>query len=292
MNRPAVAVAGATGTQGGATARALLCDGHPVCALTRSPGSAAARELVRLGARVAYADFADRASLDAALAGCTALFAVTTPFTGGVEREVADGIALLEAAAAARTIEHVTLTSAANADRATGIPHFDSKHLIERHLATLGVSWTVVAPAVFMEQYTKPPTPQHLRDGVFARAMAPGQPFTLIAAEDLGAFAARTLTSPAEFAGLRIDIASDVRTGKEIASVLGAACGRKVTFEEVPIEQVAARAPELAPMFRYFATVGLEVDVPGLRRDHPEIGWHSLADWAVRQNWSLLAQPG
>ncbi|RSM51181.1 NmrA family protein [Actinoplanes sp. ATCC 53533] len=285
----AIAVAGATGTQGGATARALLRDGHPVCALTRSPGSAAAGELVRLGARVAYADFADRASLDAALAGCTALFAVTTPFTGGVEREVADGITLLEAAAATGTIEHVTLTSAANADRDTGIPHFDSKHRVERHLATLGIGWTVIAPAVFMEQYTKPPTPQGLRDGVFARAMAPGRPFTLIAAEDIGAFAARTLTSPAEFAGRRIDIASDVRTGKEIASILGAASGREVAFEEVPLEQVTARAPELGPMFRYFATVGLEVDVAGLRRDHPEIGWHSLAEWAARQNWDLLA---
>lgn len=289
LNRPAIAVAGATGTQGGATARALLRDGHPVCALTRSPGSAAAGELVRLGARVTYADFADRASLDAALAGCTALFAVTTPFTGGVEREVADGIALLEAAAATGTIGHITLTSAAHADRDTGIAHFDSKHRVERHLATLGIGWTVVAPAVFMEQYTKPPTPQGLRDGVFARAMAPEKPFTLIAAEDIGAFSARTLTSPAEFAGRRIDIASDVRTGKEIASILGAACGREVAFEEVPLEQVAARVPELAPMFHYFATVGLDVDVAGLRRDYPEIGWHSLAEWAAQQDWSLLA---
>jgi len=289
LDRPAIAVAGATGTQGGATARALLRDGHPVRALTRSPGSAAAGELARLGARVAYADFADRGSLDAALAGCSALFAVTTPFTGGVEREVADGIALLEAAAATGTIEHITLTSAANADRDTGIAHFDSKHRVERHLATLGVGWTVVAPAVFMEQYTKPPTPQGLRDGVFARAMAPDKPFTLIAAEDIGAFAARTLTAAAEFAGRRIDIASDVRTGKEIASILGAACGREVVFEEIPLEQVAARAPELAPMFRYFATVGLEVDVAGLRRDYPEIGWHSLAEWAAGQDWSLLA---
>jgi len=29
--------------------------------------------------------------------------------------------------------------------------------------------------------------------------------------------------------------------------------------------------------------------VAGLRRDYPEIGWHRLAEWAVRQDWSLLA---
>ncbi len=285
--RPAIAVAGAAGVQGGETARALLRDGHPVRALTRVPGSAAAVELGRLGAQVTYADFGDRASLDAALTGATALFAMTTPFEGGVEREVRDGVALLEAAAATGTVEHITFTSAANADRATGIPHFDSKHHIEQRLATIGVAWTVIAPAVFMEQYTKEPTLRGLRDGRFSRPMSADKPFTLIAAADIGAFAARTLTSPGEFTGRRIDIASDVRTGKEIAEILGTACGREVTFEEVPLEQVAARTPELVPMFRYFATIGLDVDVAGLHRDHPEIGWHSLARWAGKQDWDL-----
>ncbi|MFL6072255.1 MAG: NmrA family NAD(P)-binding protein [Mycobacteriales bacterium] len=48
-------------------------------ALAGDVASAAARHLRDLGAQVAYADLADRASLEAALAGATALFAVTTP---------------------------------------------------------------------------------------------------------------------------------------------------------------------------------------------------------------------
>ena len=28
-----------------------------------------------------------------------------------------------------------------------------------------------------------------------------------------------------------------------------------------------------------------------LRRDHPEIGWHSLAQWAGTQDWDLDALP-
>ena len=290
--RPTIAVAGATGVQGGETARALLRSGQAIRALTRDPNSAAADELSRLGAQVAYADFGDRASLDTALAGATALFAVTTPFESGVEREVRDGVALLDAAAATGTVEHITFTSAANADRATGIPHFDSKHRIEQHLATLGVAWTVIAPAVFMEQYTKPATLQRLRDGVFSRPMPAHWPFALIAAADIGAFAALVLTRPGEFSGRRVDIASDVRTGSEIASILGNACGREVTFEEIPIEQAEAGAPELASMFQYFATVGLQVDVARLRRDYPEVGWHSLAQWAATQPWDLDRLPG
>jgi uncharacterized protein YbjT (DUF2867 family) len=287
--QPAVAVAGATGAQGGATARALLRAGLPVRALTRRPDSDRAQQLRRLGAQVAYADFADRSSLDNALAGASALFAVTTPFETDVDAEVKDGLALLDAAAATGTIDHIVFTSAANADRHTGIPHFDSKRRIERYLATLGLRWTVIAPAAFMNQYAEEWTLQGLREGIFGRPMPGHKPLALIAAEDIGAFAALVLTRPDEFNGRRIDIASDVRTSHEIAAILGSACGREVSFREYPIEYAEARSPDLAAMFRYFATTGMDVDVAGLRRDYPEISWHTLAEWSANQPWPNMS---
>jgi len=278
---PAIAVTGATGAQGGATVRALVAAGRPVRALTRHPDSPAAARLRHLGAEVAYADFTDRASLDAALAGATAVFAVTTPFGTSVEQEVKDGITLLDAAAATRTVEHIVFTSAANADRDTGIPHFDSKYRIERHLATLGVAWTVIAPAAFMDQYAEEWTRQGLREGVYSRPMPADRPLALIPTTDIGAFAALALSRPGEFAGRRIDLASDERTGWDIAAILGAACGREVRYREAPIEYVERFSTDLAAMFRYFGTVGLDVDIAGLRRRYPEVGWHTLPDWAT-----------
>ena len=47
-----VLVAGATGSQGGAVADALLSRGHTVIALTRNPESENARKLVERGATV------------------------------------------------------------------------------------------------------------------------------------------------------------------------------------------------------------------------------------------------
>lgn len=44
-------------------------------------------------------------------------------------------------------------------------------------------------------------------------------------------------------------------------------------------------------MFDYFTTIGLDGDVARLRRDHPDIGWHSFADWAAGQDWSALLSP-
>ena len=58
-------------------------------------------------------------------------------------------------------------------------------------------------------------------------------------------------------------------------------------FQELPIEYAEAYSPDLAAMFRYFARVGLEVDVAHLRDDHPEVGWHTLEQWASTQTWEL-----
>ncbi|MEW2812188.1 NmrA/HSCARG family protein [Streptomyces massasporeus] len=282
-----IAVTGATGAQGGATARALLAAGHRVRALTRRPGSPAADTLRGLGAEVRRADFDDRASLDDALAGADSLFAVTTPFGADTAVEARQGKTIVDAAAAAR-LGHVVLTSAAHADRGTGVPHYESKYLVEQHLRASGLPWTVIAPAAFMDNYASGWTLDGLRDGTFAWPMPTDRPLTLIPADDIGAFAALALQRRDEFTGRRIDIASDDRTPGQIAKTLAAATGRPVTHQEVPLAYVRTRSADLAAMFEYFTTSGLDVDVAGLRRDYPEVGWHNFAEWADAQDWTTL----
>lgn len=285
-----VAVTGATGAQGGATARALLKAGHRVRALTRRSDSPAAAALRALGAEVRHADFDDRASLDAALTGADCLFAVTTPFGTSTATETRQGTALVDAAAAAR-LGHMVFTSAAHADRDTGVPHYESKRLIERRLRGSGVPWTVIAPAAFMENYASGWTLDGLRDGVFAWPMPADRPLTLIPAADIGAFAALVLQRRAEFTGQRIDIASDERTPDQMAQILATATGRPITHQEVPLDYVRTRSMDLAAMFDYFTTVGLDVDLAALRRDNPEVGWHTFADWSATQDWPALLSP-
>ncbi|MFJ4523252.1 NmrA/HSCARG family protein [Streptomyces sp. NPDC088810] len=282
-----IAVTGATGAQGGATVRAALAAGHRVRALTRRPGAPAATALRALGAEVRPADFDDPASLDAALAGADALFAVTTPFGTDTDTEIRQGTALVDAAAGAR-LGHVVLTSAAHADRGTGIPHYESKWAVEQHLRASGLPWTVIAPAAFMDNYASGWTLDGLRTGVFAWPMPADRPLTLIPAADIGGFAALVLGRRDDFAGHRIDIASDALTPAQIAAALTTALGRPVTHQEVPLAQVRTHSADLAAMFAYFTDAGLDVDVAGLRRAHPEVGWHTFADWAHGQDWRTL----
>ncbi|MFJ5552590.1 NmrA/HSCARG family protein [Streptomyces sp. NPDC093225] len=286
-----IAVTGATGAQGGATARALLAAGHTVRALTRRPADPAAEALRALGADVRRADFDDRASLDAALAGADSLFAVTTPFGTDIDTEVRQGRTLVDAAAAAR-LGHVVFTSAAHADRDTGVPHYDSKSLIERHLYASGLTWTVIGPAAFMDNYAGGWSLDGLREGSFAWPMPADRPLTLVSARDIGTFAALALQRRDAFAGRRIDIASDALDPARIAAVLAAATGRPITHREVPLDVVRGHSTDLAAMFAYFAAFGLDVDVAALRREFPEVGWQSFADWAAVQDWTaLLAAP-
>ncbi|GAB2730842.1 NmrA family NAD(P)-binding protein [Kitasatospora kifunensis] len=282
-----VAVTGATGAQGGATLRALLRAGAQVRALTRAPHSPAAAELRALGAEVVQADFQDQDSLRAALAGAGALFAMSTPFGTDFATETAQGIGLLDAAVAGGTVEHVVFTSATNADRATGIPHFDSKSLIERHLSTLGLSWTVLGPGVFMDNYANDWSLESLREGVLALPMPGESPLPLVAAADIGALAALALAQPERFAGRRIDLASQWRTPLQVAAAISAASGREIVHREVPLAVVESYSPDLATMFRYFQQVGLEVEVEELHRCYPEVGWHTMERWAAGRSWDL-----
>ena len=93
------AVIGATGQQGGATARALLGTGAGVRALVRDPRTQPARALADRGAEVVRADIDDPAGLRSAFTGVYGLFAMTT-FTGpkGTEGEVEHGMQIADAA--------------------------------------------------------------------------------------------------------------------------------------------------------------------------------------------------
>src|SRR5262249_4584176 len=150
-----VLVTGATGTHGGAIVEALLAAGRPVRALTRNAGSARARDLAGLGAELATGDLLDQGSLVEAMHGVSAAYAVTTPFGDGTDAELAQGRQIIAAAGAAG-LPWLVLASVASADRATGIPHFESKWRIEQALQSSRLVHTVVAPTYFYENLGDP----------------------------------------------------------------------------------------------------------------------------------------
>lgn len=283
-----VLVAGATGNQGGALSRQLLGRGHHVRALTRSPGAERAAALREAGAEIVHGDLEQQDSLAAAVAGVDAVFVVATPFEAGPAAETRQATNLIDAAVAAR-VPHVVYSSVASADRGTGVPHFESKHVAERHLRTSGARFTIIAPAMFMDMLLTPWSLPGLRDGRIGSPVPADVPGQRVAVADIGSFAALVIDQPDRFAGERIEIAGDASSGMHLAAAVARHAGREISYFETPIEQ--AGGEDLERMFRFLIDVGYQVDIAAVRRAYPEVGWHDLDAWAAGQDWAALLSP-
>jgi uncharacterized protein YbjT (DUF2867 family) len=282
-----VLVTGATGQQGGAVARRLIQLGHQIHAFTRKPQSEAAQRLAAAGANITIGDFDDPAAVTDAMKRVDAVFALSTPYEAGPDREIRQGIALVDAAKAAG-VRHLVYTSVASVGK-TGIPHFDSKAVVERHLQASGVPYTIIAPVFFMANLENP---QVTRGGNLTLALPPDRRLQVVALEDIGALVALAIDQPQRVLGQRIEVASDELTPAQMAETIGRVTGRSVGFVEFPLAQLRAISEEMAIMFEWFDRVGYSVDLERLRREYPEIAWTSFESWAKKRAWDhLLMSP-
>jgi uncharacterized protein YbjT (DUF2867 family) len=279
-----VLVTGATGKQGGHLVAELLARGHSVRALTRKPESPAAAALAKRGVTIVPGDFEDEKGLERAARGVDTAFAMSTPFERGPETEMREGINILRAAASAG-VTHLVYTSVAGADRASGIPHFDSKFEIEKELRRSGVPFTIVAPVFFMENFLADWMLAGIAQGAIAMALPATRRLQQIAVADIAQFTALVIERRGSFLGQRIDIASDELTNATAAATISEASGRPIAYTALPVDAVRQQNEDLARMFEWFDRVGFDADVVGLRELYPEVNWHRFSTWAREQDW-------
>ncbi|MFF1880152.1 NmrA/HSCARG family protein [Pseudarthrobacter sp. NPDC058196] len=283
---PTIAVFAATGSQGGAVTDALLAQGATVRALVRDTTSNKAKALAERGVELARIDVDDAPSLAAALNGVQAFWFMTTP-PGGMQNadtagETAQGIALAEAASAAR-VPHVVFSSVGGAERDSHVPHFGSKRLVEEHLAALGVPTTVIRPVFFMDNFHWfAPTNE---DGtlVLRLPFPDGISLQMIAARDIGTIAALALLDP-DSVPAEIEIAGDELTGSQIAAAFAEHTGIPARYEALPIAALDGQ-DDMQAMFRWFAeTPAYQADIPAVRRLVPSAlqfsGWLNAVQYA------------
>ena len=285
-----VLVTGATGKQGGHLVRELLARGHSIRALTRKPESAGAAALAARGVTIVTGDFEDQGSLERAARGVDTVFAMSTPFESGAKTETREGINIVRAVSAAGVgVSHLVYSSVAGADRATGIPHFDSKFEVEQAIRRSGVPFTIVAPVFFMENFLADWMAAGIAKGSIAMALPATRRLQQIAVADIAQFTALVIERRGSFLGQRIDIASDEVTSATVAAAISAASGRRIEYAALPIDAVRQQNEDLARMFEWFDRVGYDADVVGLRLLYPEVDWHRFSNWAREQDWSAIA---
>ncbi|MBV8346638.1 MAG: NmrA/HSCARG family protein [Mycolicibacterium sp.] len=268
-------VLGATGGQGGAVADALLARGVRVRALVRRPDAPSVQRLRERGVEAVVGALDDSSALGVAMRNVAGVFAVTTPFEAGVDAEVAQGRGIV-AAAVDEQVPHLVFSSVAGADQHTGVPHFDSKAIIETELAASGVPHTITAPTYFFDNALG--GADRIDAGILDLPLPPDRPLQQLARPDLGAFVTKVLVDPTPYLGQRIELASDAPTPAQMAELLSAALGRPVRHEQTPLESI--RNPDMHAMWMCVNGPGYRVDLEALHAANPDIVWQSFADWA------------
>lgn len=275
-----VLVTGATGKQGGATLRHLAKQGgFRLRAMTRKPGSDAAKAAAALGAEVVQGDLDDGPSLERALAGAWGVFAVQNTWEAGVEKEEEQGKRIAELARR-QGVQHYVYTSVGSAHLRTGVPHFDNKANVEKKVRELKFpSHVILRPVFFMENLV---SPMFLQGDKLVTALRPTTKLQMIAVDDIGRFAAQAFVEAGKWSGTETDLAGDAPTMPEAAAAVSEIVGRKITFEAMPIEAVRKNSEDLAKMLEWFERVGYSADIPKL-----EAGWgfrpRTLREWARGQ---------
>lgn len=280
-----VLVAGATGRQGGAVVRHMLPKGWRLRALTRNPKSYAARQLAEKGVELVEGDMDDPASLERAARGVYGVYSVQDFWTVGARREVQQGKNLADVAKKAG-VEHLVYSSVGGAERNTGITHWETKWVVEKHVRSLNLPVTVLRPASFMETYHITEVEIGLLKGKLADPIRGDKPYQTIATDDIGAFAALAFERPKDFIGLDLEIAGSELTNIDAAKVFSRVLNRPVKFQKLPLPIVRlVLGKEFYEMFHWFNSKGYQANIPELRRRYPEVRLHSLEDWLREDGW-------
>lgn len=266
-----IAITGVTGSQGGAAARHLRAAGWTVRGLTRNPNGKGAQRAREAGVELVQGDMSDSGALDRFVAGAYGVYAVTDFFQNGLAREVEQGKFVADAAMRAG-VRHLVFPSIALAEQNTGVPYFEAKGAIERHIAAIGAPATIVRPTMFMEDLVETKYAPPMWWGTMRRTVGADKKMYWIAVEDLGEIVARIFADREAFVGRAITVAGDHRSMAEAAGVFKRVTGKRPLAIPAPLWLIRRVVnADVVPMWEWLGKNPVVVDLEPTRRILPEI---------------------
>jgi uncharacterized protein YbjT (DUF2867 family) len=258
-------VVGATGLLGTEICRRLASAGKPFKAMVRATSDPAKKDVLKqLGGGLVEADLKDRASLDRACEGTTAVITTPTAILSQHPGDTFDTvdlhgqIQLIDAARAAKIGHYIFVSISGNLLKDGDNPLVDAKRAVENYLQQSGLPYSILRPTFFMEIWLSP----HLGFD-FANAKATiygsGQNKTsYISLQNVADFAVESLSNPAARNAV-IELGSpEAFSQLEVVRMFEEIIGR--TFEKQFVSEEALRARKAAatnPVEQTFADLTL-----------------------------------
>ncbi len=227
--RDPILVLGARGKLGRAVVERLRAAGEPTRCATRDPGCCGHD---CLGGGCARFDFDRPETFAPALEGVNHVFVTARP----LDAAAAHVMIPFFAACRAGTIEHVVLTTALGVDRNPAA----ALHQVETYLRESGLGWTILRPAFFMENFSHGDFQAAIAGEGLIRIAAGDGATSFISVEDIAAVAVKVLREPGHM-GRAYDLTGgEALDHAQVATVLTAALGRPVRYQDLPEEALRA----------------------------------------------------
>jgi len=219
-----ILVIGSTGTIGSLVVQGLARQGAEVGAMVRQLGKAP----LPAGVTGVVGDLTDVASLRGAMSGVRTLFLLNALAAD----ELTQSLQALNVAREAG-IQRIVYLSVIHADEYAEVPHFTSKHTVERMIEKLALPATILRPAYFMQNDVgiQPVIESH---GVFPMPIG-AKGVAMVDARDIADIAVAELLRRDRAAeplpALTLDVAgTEVLTGESAAAVWSHALGRQIHY--------------------------------------------------------------
>jgi len=307
-----IAIAGATGAQGGGLAKAILSDSNSefsVRVLTRDAQSEKAKALAAKGAEIIEGDIDNDESLRKLLQGAYGAFFVTFFWAHySPEKEIEEARRMANAAKEAglqhviwSTLEDTRKYVPLDDDRMPTlrdkykVPHFDGKGEADQFFVDAGVPTTFLRASFYWDNFIYFGSgPKKGPDGkLYLTLPLDDKKMAGIASEDIGKAAYGIFKAGKELTGKTVGVAGEHLTGKEMASALSKAIGQEVIFNNVTPETFRGfgfpGADDLGNMFQFYRdfddVCNTVRDVNNSRKLNPEL--KSFNEW-LKENASKI----
>ncbi|MBL0130714.1 MAG: NmrA family NAD(P)-binding protein [Chitinophagaceae bacterium] len=137
-------------------------------------------------------------------------------------------------------------------DLNTGIPHWESKNLIENYIKSTGLNYTILRPASLYENLLMPQVKSRILKGKLVLPTRADKIQQFIGSQDIGRISTMIFADPLKYSGRTLTLASEQMNGNQLARVFSTVLNREIKFQQLPMFITRlVMGSGLAKMFRW-----------------------------------------
>lgn len=259
-----VLVVGATGLLGSEVCSRLRGEGWRVRGLVRRDSDRdKVQRLQNAGVETVTGDLKDRASLDAAVRGLSAVISTASSTLSRREGDSIDSVDragqlnLVDAAARAAVTRFVLVSFP---PMPLEFPLQDAKRAVEQRLQSSGMTYTIVQPTIFMEVWLGPALGFDVANGTAQIFGAGDRPVNFIGVSDVARFTVAALSAPAAENTVLALGGPDTLPPIEVVREAERVTGKRLTVTHVPEQALLAQFESASdPLQKSFAALSLSM---------------------------------